>query len=140
MSSLTYLIDTSAVARIMTNADVSKAWSDHLVEGVVGFCEVTELEILFSARSLADRLKKEELLERLFNWTPMPDSVYARARSVQRQLTSRGEHRSAGPVDLLVAATAELSGLTLLHYDADFETVARVTGQPTKWVAPPGTA
>ncbi|MGW0390744.1 PIN domain-containing protein [Streptomyces sp. NPDC003042] len=140
MSPLTYLIDTSAVARIMTNADVGKSWSDHLAEGVVGICEVTELEILFSARSLADRLKKEELLERLFNRTPMPDSVYVRARSVQRLLTDRGEHRSAGPVDLLVAATAELSGLTLLHYDTDFETIARTTGQPTKWVAAPGTA
>ncbi|WP_330330559.1 PIN domain nuclease [Streptomyces sp. NBC_00536] len=140
MSSLTHLIDTSAVARIMTNVDVGKVWADHLAEGVIGFCEVTELEILFSARSLADRLRKEELMERLFNWTPMPDSVYSRARAVQRLLTDRGEHRSAGPVDLLVAATAELSGLTLLHYDADFETVARVTGQPTKWVVPPGTA
>ncbi len=69
---------------------------------------------------------------------PAPDGVYQRAGAVQRALTERGEHRGAGPVDLLVAATAELSGLTVLHYDADFETVARATGQATAWVAPPG--
>jgi predicted nucleic acid-binding protein len=50
---------------------------------------------------------------------------------VQRLLTERGEHRSAGPVDLLLAAIAELSGLTLPHRDRDVETVAHITGQPT---------
>jgi len=53
-------------------------------------------------------------------------------------LTEKGQHRSAGPIDLLVAATAELTGLTLLHYDRDFETVTRATGQDAQWLAPPG--
>jgi predicted nucleic acid-binding protein len=52
----------------------------------------------------------------------MPDGIYRRSRIVQEQLTAKGEHRSAGPVDLLVAAAAEEAGLTLLHYDRDFET------------------
>ncbi|MCJ1677236.1 PIN domain nuclease [Streptomyces sp. APSN-46.1] len=140
MSPITHLIDTSALTRVLTNAEVRKAWSDHLTEGVLGICDITELEFLFSARSLADRLEKEALVGELLKWAPTPDGVYTRARAVQRLLTDRGEHRSAGPVDLLLAATAELSGLTLLHYDADFETIARVTGQLTKWVAPPGAA
>ncbi|MFD7027168.1 PIN domain nuclease [Streptomyces sp. NPDC059917] len=139
MSPVTHLIDTSAVVRVVTNEDVRKSWLEHLAVGVIGVCEVTELELLFSARSLADRLEKEALLGELFNWTPMPERVYLRARAVQRLLTDRGEHRSAGPVDLLVAATAELTGLTLLHYDKDFDTIARVTGQPARWIAPPGT-
>jgi predicted nucleic acid-binding protein len=42
-------------------------------------------------------------------------------------------------VDLMVAATAELSGLTVLHYDADFETIAKATGQPHRWIAERGT-
>ncbi|MFE1788370.1 PIN domain nuclease [Streptomyces sp. NPDC059525] len=138
MSPVTHLIDTSAVARILTDPAVRKSLSRHLVEGVVGICEVTELEILFSARSLADRLDKEDLLAELFNWVPVPDGVFQRARTVQRMLTDRGEHRSAGPVDLMVAATAELTGLTLLHHDKDFETIARVTGQPVVWVGRPG--
>ncbi|KUH38637.1 MULTISPECIES: PIN domain nuclease [Streptomyces] len=138
MSPVTHLVDTSAAARILTDVRVRERWIDHLTEGVVGMCEITELEMLHSARSLADRLAKQDLLAELFNWSPVPDGVYQRAGAVQRALTERGEHRSAGPVDLLVAATAELSGLTVLHYDADFETVARATGQATAWVAPPG--
>jgi predicted nucleic acid-binding protein len=48
---------------------------------------------------------------------------------VQEALTERGQHRSAGPVDLMVAAAAELQGLTLLRRDRDFERIAAVTGQ-----------
>lgn len=139
MSSAKYLIDTSAAVRILTGKQVRAQWNDHLAEGVVALCDVTELEMLYSARSLMDRLAKEERFAELFNWVPMPDGVYQRARAVQRRLTESGGHRSAGAVDLLVAATAELSGLTVLHYDGDFETVAEATGQPTRWVARAGT-
>ena len=59
--------------------------------------------------------------------------AFARARDVQGALTSQGQHRSAGPVDLAVAATAELHGLTLLHHDRDFDIIARITGQPVRW-------
>jgi len=41
----------------------------------------------------------------------------------------------AGPVDLLIAATAEREGLIVLCDDHDFQTVASVTGQPVKLVA-----
>lgn len=140
MSPVAHLVDTSAVFRIIDVKRVREDWTKHMVEGTVGLCDVSELEILHSAQSANDRLAKEEHLAQLFNRVPVPDGVYQRARRVQQMLTNRGEHRSAGPVDLLVAATAELSGLTLLHYDKDFETVAHVTGQPTQWVAPPGTA
>lgn len=139
MSTVTYLIDTSAAARILTNKRVREVWSQHLAEGVMGLCELTELEMLFSARSLLDRLENEALFAELFNSVPMPDGVYRRARAVQRMLTESGAQRSAGAVDLLVAATAELCGLTVLHYDNDFETVANVTGQPTRWLAKAGT-
>jgi predicted nucleic acid-binding protein len=62
----------------------------------------------------------------------MPDGSYRRSRVVQEQLTAKGEHRSAGPVGLLVAAAAEEASLTLLHYDRDIETIARTTGQPLR--------
>ncbi|WMX46915.1 PIN domain nuclease [Streptomyces roseicoloratus] len=140
MNVATYLVDTSAAVRIIARKHVQDEWRKFTTEGVVALCDITELEILYSARSAPDRLAKEQLLERLFTWTAVPDGVYSRARRVQEMLTERGEHRSAGPVDLMVAATAELSGLTLLHYDRDFDVIARVTGQPMRWVAPPGTA
>ena len=37
--------------------------------------------------------------------------------------------------DLIVAATAELAGLTVLHRDEDFELIADITGQPTERLA-----
>lgn len=64
----------------------------------------------------------------------MPDGVYRRCRIIQEQLTTEGEHRSAGPVALLMAAAAEEAGLTLLHYDRDFETIARTTGRPARTI------
>ncbi|MGY3336490.1 putative nucleic acid-binding protein [Streptomyces filamentosus] len=140
MNLLTYLVDTSAAVRIIARKPVQDAWRKAVTEGVIGLCDLTELEILYSARSRSDRAEKEDLLGTLFTWTTIPDGVYSRARTVQKLLTDQGEHRSAGPVDLLVAATAELSGLTLLHYDEDFDTIARATGQPARWVAAPGTA
>jgi len=65
----------------------------------------------------------------------MNDRAYERADEVQQRLTERGAHRSAGPVDLLIAATAERSGLIVLCDDRDFETVSAVTGQPVRRVA-----
>jgi predicted nucleic acid-binding protein len=79
-----------------------------------------------------------EALHTTYRWVVNIDRVYERAASVQETLTDRGTHRSAGPVDLIVAATAEVHGLTLLHYDADFLQIAGVTGQPVHWVAEPG--
>jgi len=64
----------------------------------------------------------------------MPDGVYRRSRIPQEQLAAKREHRSAGPVDLLVAAAPEEAGLTPLHYDRDFETIARTTGQPVRTI------
>jgi predicted nucleic acid-binding protein len=61
------------------------------------------------------------------------DGAYARAWEVQGDLTAQGKHRGAWPVDLVVAATAELFGLTLLHHDRDFATIAGVTGQALRW-------
>jgi predicted nucleic acid-binding protein len=69
----------------------------------------------------------------VFGWVPVHDRAYSRAWEVQGDLTAKGEHRSTGPVDLVIAATAELSGLTLLHHDHDYDTIAAVTGQPTRW-------
>lgn len=134
----TYLIDTSALARVLKPPARSK-WEKSLQEGIIAVCPITEIEYLFSARNAEDRVELVEDLKTIFGWAPMDDRTYTRAWDVQKQLTGVGKHRSAGPVDLLVAATAELQGLIMLHYDNDFETIAELTGQRTQWLAPPGT-
>jgi hypothetical protein len=128
-----YLIDTSGMFRILQDK-LREAWSDHLAAGVIATCPVVELEFLYSARSLADRLEKQRLMRDLFGWVPMSEHAWERAEVVQQLLTGAGQHRSAGPVDLLIAATAEHERLTVLCDDRDFETVAAVTRQPVKRV------
>ncbi|AXK33875.1 PIN domain nuclease [Streptomyces armeniacus] len=139
MSTVSYLVDTSAAVRLLLDKTLDDRWGAALREGLLGLCDLTELEVLYSAKSFHDRAEKRQLLGRLFGWCPTPDGVERRAHTVQELLTRHGEHRSAGPVDLLVAATAELNGLTVLHYDRDFATIARRTGQPAQWLAEPGT-
>lgn len=133
MSPALYLIDTSGLFRVL-QAELREAWSDQLVAGVIAICPIVELEFLNSARSLADRLEKQRLLHDVFGWVSMPERAYERAGEVQQLLTESGAHRSAGPVDLLIAATAERERLTVLCDDRDFQTVAAVTGQPVKLV------
>ncbi len=126
MSPALYLIDTSGLFRIL-QSKLRQAWSDELAAGVIAVCPVVELEFLYSARSLADRLEKQRLLRTVFGWVPMGERAYDRAQDVQQMLTEVGKHRSAGPVDLLIAATAEQAQLTVLCDDRDFEAVASVT-------------
>lgn len=133
MSPALYLIDTSGLFRIL-QGDLRKAWSDQLAAGVIATCPIVELEFLYSARSLADRLEKRRLMHELFGWVPVHEGAWERAEQVQQLLTEAGAHRSAGPVDLLIAATAERERLTVLCDDHDYQTVARATGQPVKLV------
>jgi hypothetical protein len=129
---LRYLADTSALARLIPDVTDTYGWLEARHTGLVGVCDITELELLYSARSPAGRTALLRVLTSAYVWVPIPDGVYRRAREVQQLLTTAGEHRSAGAVDLLVAATAELTELTLLHCDRNFETIAKHTGQPTR--------
>lgn len=133
MSPAIYLIDTSGLFRIL-QAKLRQAWSDELAAGVIAVCPAVELEFLYSARSLADRLEKQRLLRTVFGWVPMGERAFERAETVQQLMTEVGKHRSAGPVDLLIAATAELDRLTVLCDDRDFEAVASVTHQHVRLV------
>ena len=133
-----FLLDTSSLARIHRDPSLKAQWKPRSEAGILGVCAVTELELLVSASSLEDRRRIQQLLETSYTWVVIPDQVYDRAREVQEMLTEKGQHRGPGAVDLIVAATAELTGRTLLHYDHDFEPVARATGQETLWLAPAG--
>ncbi len=133
MTAAQFLIDTSALARLLRPGAESFGWDQAAAAGLIAVCPITELEFFYSARSVADREQGIQDLRSLFGWVPVHDRAFARAWEIQGDLTNVGQHRSAGPVDLVVAATAELHGLTLLHHDCDFDVIARVTGQATRW-------
>jgi len=97
---------------------------------------IIDLEVLYSARSPADY---EEILaeRRALPSFPLTPEVTDRAIDVQHRLARGGRHRLPLP-DLLIAATAELNDLAVLHYDADYDRIAEVTGQRCEWVVPQG--
>ncbi|MER7793297.1 PIN domain nuclease [Streptomyces sp. NPDC097640] len=138
MSASLYLIDTSACNRLFRTPAVERHWAGILDEGRVSVCEITELELVRATGGRDERAVLERYLHDAFGWTPVPDRALTRARQVQDLLVTSSWHQGPGAVDLMTAATAELCGLTLLHYDADFETIAKVTGQPHQWIAPRG--
>ncbi len=65
MSPAIYLIDTSGLFRILQD-ELRQAWAEELAAGLIAICPVVELEFLYSARSLADRLEKKRLLRTVF--------------------------------------------------------------------------
>jgi predicted nucleic acid-binding protein len=134
-----YLIDTSAATRWPKPAVAARL--DRLaLARELAICAITALELGFSARSGADHARLLQQLAHVYTWAPTDDRVARRALQVQGELAQRGHHRTVRLPDLLVAATAEQHGFTVLHYDRDFDRVAAVTGQPCEWVVPSGTA
>lgn len=138
MTPALYLIDTSGLFRILQDK-TRTAWSEEITAGVIAVCPIVELEFLYSARSAIDRIEKLRLLRTLFGWVPMSERAHERAAEVQELLTATGQHRSAGPIDLLIAATAEREGLIVLADDNDYRTIARTTEQPVRMVTDPPT-
>jgi predicted nucleic acid-binding protein len=133
-----YLADTSVFSRLSKPA-VAAAFAPLVAEGRVALCAPVAFELGFSARNRRDYVAVSERLG-AFPMIPVNDADHRRALELQGSLASRGQHRALSLVDALVAATAEVRELTVLHYDADFELVARVTGQEQAWIVPRGTA
>lgn len=138
MGVATHLVDKSVWARAH-QAAVGEALQPFLERGLLATCAVVDLEVLFSARNAADHARGR-MLRSGFEWLPLTDEIGTRAIEVQSLLAEKGHHRAASIPDLLVAATAERHGATVLHYDADFDTIAAVTQQSVRWVVPPGSA
>lgn len=131
-----YLADKSALARMPIPA-VGDVLGRLLVAGEVATCGVIDLELLFSARN-HEELRAVRHERAAFEGVPMVQADLDRAMDVMEGLAMAGRHRAAGIPDLLIAAVAERAGLTVLHYDEDFELIAGVTGQPMRWVVPRG--
>jgi predicted nucleic acid-binding protein len=130
-----YLADTSALERLHQQ-DVLQRVEALYLNGRIATCWSVDLELLYSARN-ADAHAAVLTDRRFLPRVPCGDAVGDRAIEVQGLLARSGRHRL--PInDLVLAAAAELSGLTVLHYDHDFETISEVTGQPNEWVVPRG--
>lgn len=130
MALTSWLIDKSALVRIAVSPDAAE-WAARIERGLVRIATVTRLEVGYSVRSgddLRDGLRRPPLSSMPVEYqTP---AVEDRSMEVLTLLADRGQHRAPSIPDLIIAATAELAGLTVLHLDKDFEIIAKVTGQP----------
>ena len=136
MTEKAWLIDKSALARL-GRCDDLEHWSNRIERGLVQISNLTLLEIGYSARSGA--AARRQLAESPLAAMPveyLTPKIEDRALEVQTLLADRGHHRGPSIPDLLIAATAELAGLTVLHVDKDFDIIAAVTGQPATWFTP----
>jgi hypothetical protein len=125
-----WLIDKSALVRISTSVNAQE-WADRIGRGLVRVTTVTLLEVGFSARSGADlrgAARRPPLA--LMPVECLTPAAERRAVEIQMILADQGMHRAPSVPDLLIAAVAERSGLTVLHLDKDFELIAEITGQP----------
>jgi predicted nucleic acid-binding protein len=127
-----WLIDKSALVRLGNSPDAA-AWASRIQRGLVRITTMTRLEVGYSARTAGEA-------RAVFATPPismMPveyltPAIEDRALEVQLLLANKGQHRAPSIPDLIIAATAELAGLTVLHLDKDFELIAELTGQASE--------
>ena len=127
-----WLIDKSALTRLAASPDAAE-WAARIERGLVRITTVTRLEIGYSARSGPDLragLQRPPLSSMPVEY--LTPAIEDRSVEVLTLLADRGQHRAPSLPDLIIAATAELAGLTVLYLDKDFEVIADITGQPVE--------
>lgn len=132
---LTHLVDTSVLSRLRAPS-VRGVVEPLVAEHRVGRAGITDLEVGYGSRN-AKEWDQDTADLGIFALVETTAHHIRRARQVQRLLAARSQRGRQVP-DLLIAAAAEETGLTLLHYDADFDRIAKVTGQDCRWVVPAG--
>jgi predicted nucleic acid-binding protein len=125
-----WLIDKSALVNLAGSPD-AELWMDRITRGLVRITTVTRLEVGYSAKSASELRRQTQ--SGLLSQMPveyLTPAIEDRAFEVLTLLADRGQHRAPSLPDLLIAATAELSELTVLHVDKDFPLIAELTRQP----------
>jgi len=120
-----YLLDTSGLVRLLDEPGLQNAWYDAIDAEAIGSCYPQRTEFLYSAGSASEYDEIAEMFGDLYPDVSVPKNAGRWIGAVQHQMARAGEHRSASAVDLIIAATAAHHGLTVLHDDADYRTVAR---------------
>jgi predicted nucleic acid-binding protein len=127
-----WLADKSALVRLGDSPDADD-WAERIERGLLRIATVTRLEVGYSARSGQDA--RTMFARPPLSTMPveyMTPAIEDRAVEVQLLLAGQGQHRAPSIPDLVIAATAELAGLTVLHLDKDFDLIAGITGQPVE--------
>ncbi len=134
-----YLIDTSAAAR-MRHPDVAARLAPLIETAVVATCATLDAEALYSARNPAEYEQLRADRRAAYEYLPTEDAHWQQAFEAQRELARSRRHRVVGIADLLTAALAADHGITIVHYDADFEIAAEVLNFRHRWILARGSA
>ena len=132
-----YLIDTSAAAR-MRHPEVSRRLRPLIEGGVVATTASLDAEALYSARGPVQYEQLWADRRAAYEYVPTDDEHWQTALAAQRALAAVSQHRAVGVADLLTATLAAAHKLTVIHYDADFDTAATVLAFRHRWVLPRG--
>jgi predicted nucleic acid-binding protein len=133
---LRFLLDTSVVKRL-GRSEVRQVVEPLAIAGELARASICDLEVGYSARNAEEWDQLVGALD-AFELVDSTAAHQRRALQVQRLLAQRSQRGRKIP-DLLIAAAAEELGVAVLHYDADFDLIASVTGQRCQWVVPSGT-
>lgn len=120
-----YLLDSSALWRILRDAGLRASWAEVISLGVVGSCHAQRTEFRRSARTIDEYEQMSEMFGALYPDAAVPKGAWRWMESAQYRLLRHGAHRALSAVDLLICATAAHHGLVVLHDDRDFATAAR---------------
>ncbi|MBX6354702.1 MAG: PIN domain nuclease [Micromonosporaceae bacterium] len=137
MAVTSWLIDKSAYVRLQLGQAANRdEWNVRISRGLVRLSTITRLELGYSIRS--GELGRRQFASPPLSLMPiehLTPAIEDRAFEVQMLLADRGQHRAPSIPDLLIAATAEKAGLTVLAVDKDFDLIAEITGQPIETLA-----
>ena len=131
------LLDTSGLIWLEREPDEARGLAAHILEGAIAICDPVRLEVLRGARSAETYDARADDLLGLPHVAVTP-RTFERAQRIQRGLARLPgpRHASVALPDLLIAAAAIDAELPLLHRDRHFDVIAKVTGQPTRWLGP----
>jgi predicted nucleic acid-binding protein len=120
-----YLLDSSALWRILRDTALRASWAEVISLGVIGSCQPQRVDFRRSARTLDEYEQMSEMFESLYPDAVIPKGAWRWIESAQYRLLRHGAHRELSAVDLLICATAVHHDLIVLHDDSDFVTAAR---------------
>jgi predicted nucleic acid-binding protein len=120
-----YLIDSSAVWRLLREEEVRQSWAEVICDHAIGSCQPQRAEFRRCARNLDEYDQMTAMFTDLYPDVPVPKTAWRWVEVAQYQLLKAGAHRALSCVDLLICSCAALHGLVVLHDDNDFVTAAR---------------
>jgi predicted nucleic acid-binding protein len=126
-----YLLDVSGVIR-MAQPGAAERVGPLLADGLVATCAVVELRLFAGLRDPTRLAEVRQARSAALAWLPTEDRDLARALEIQAALLGQG--LAVAWVAFVVAAVAQRHQVTVLHYDAAFDAIAKQTGQPVEWL------